>query len=105
MAAYIDLYVHNGDFVFDDAGMYTTVDDQQSIGQDIKHRLIESELLLSLIGLRGDIEQQAVINQILIEVEKDTRLEPGTAQFTKVENGTYFLTANTLAYGEINLVL
>lgn len=112
MSDHIDLYVVNGDFSFDDLGVNQFVSQRQSIGQDIKHRLIESGLVLALVAIRSAIERQAIINKILIEVDKDQRLEPGTAQLKQGvvtglydAVGVYVLTAKTIEYGDVRIEL
>lgn len=104
---YIDLLVENGDFVLDLAGFAEPVADRQSIGQDIKHRLIESGLPQLLVAQRSPVEQASLINRMSIEVEKDLRLLPGTVRFLPVANqpGTYYITAVTLEYGDLTVYL
>ena len=107
MQRHIDLLVENGDFVIDAAGFAKPIADRQSIGQDIKHRLIESGLLHLLIAHRSPVERDSLINQMTIEVEKDTRLKPGTVQFisTGDDQGELYLTAETLEYGNLKVFL
>ena len=102
---HIDWLVERGDFVIDQAGFIQEVSDRQSIGQDVKHRVIESGILHNLIGERSELERQALINRLLIEVDKDSRLKPGTAKLIEIENepGVYVLTADTLEYGAIEV--
>ncbi len=104
---HIDLLVVNGDFVLDTAGFAAPVSDRQSIGQDIKHRLIESGLLLQLVGERSSMTREAITTRVLIEVDKDTRLKPGTAQLIvdARQAGQYALTADTLEYGPVEVRL
>ena len=104
---HIDLLVENGDFVLDVAGFAAPVSDRYSIGQDIKHRLIESGLLQLFIGQRSTLERQTLTNKILIEVEKDQRLKPGTAELLELETkpGTFYLTAETIEYSGLTVYL
>lgn len=104
---HVDLLVVNGDFVIDLAGFAEPVSDRQSIGQDIKHRIIESGLLPLLIAQRSEQERNAITNKILIEVDKDKRLKAGTAKLVNLvlEPGTYYLTAQTLEYGDFKVYL
>lgn len=107
MEKHIDLLVEDGDFLIDQAGFTEPVSDRQSIGQDIKHRLIESGLLPLFIGERSPIARDSLTNKVLIETEKDQRLQPGTAKLLPLETdpGTYYLTAVTLEYGELKVFL
>lgn len=107
MQKHIDLLVENGDFVLDVAGFAASVSDRQSIGQDIKHRLIESGLVKLLVAQRSPLERAKLVNKILIETDKDERLKPGTARIIEADNmpGTYYLTAVTLEYGHLTIYL
>jgi len=104
---HIDLLVEDGDFVIDRAGFSAPVSDRQSIGQDLKHRIIETGLLPLLIGERSPITRESVINKLKIEIDKDTRLKPGTVRFLEVDNepGTYYVTAVTIDYGDMTVYL
>lgn len=105
MAEFIDLRVVNGDFVLDSAGFAEAISDRESIGQDVKHRLIESSLPMLLVAERSEVEKAKLINQMIIEVEKDERLKPGTVQILFTGSGTYLITASTYHYGETKIYL
>lgn len=104
---HIDLLVQDGDFAIDLAGFAEVVGDRQSIGQDIKHRLIESGLPRLLVAQRSPVEIDSLINRMTIEVEKDLRLVPGTVRFLPVESqpGSYYITAVTTEYGDLTVYL
>lgn len=104
---HIDLLVENGDFAIDLAGYAEPISDRESIGQDIKHRLIESGLPQLLIAERSPVEINSLINKMTIEVEKDLRLVPGTVRFLPVADqpGTYYITAVTTEYGDLTVYL
>ena len=104
MQNHLDLLVKNGDFAFEQGGAIP-VADRQSIGQDIKHRIIESGLLTQLVGQRSRSKQAGIINQVIIEVDKDQRLEPGTVRVLPAHNNTYLLTAKTLEYASVEVYL
>ncbi|MCX4043066.1 DUF2590 family protein, partial [Aeromonas hydrophila] len=50
---YIDILVVNGAWQLDAGGQPRTTQDRHSIGQDIKHRIMESGLARKLIGERS----------------------------------------------------
>lgn len=104
MQKHLDLLVTNGDFAFEQGGAIS-IGDRQSIGQDIKHRIIESGLLTQLVGERSHAKQASIINQIIIEVDKDERLDPGTLRILAVGHNTYLLTAKTLEYSSVEVYL
>jgi len=104
---HIDLKVVNGSFVIDQAGFSEPISDRESIGQDIKHRIIESGLLFDLIAERSPIKRQQVINKLIDDIERDERLKPGTVEFLAVGNsvGTYYVTAKTFEYSDLVVYL
>lgn len=106
-AKHIDLKVDGGDFLVDAAGFSESISDRESIGQDIKHRIVESGLLFLLVGERSDIKRQRVYNQIKMEVEKDERLKPGTVRIINIGNqpGTFYITAVTFDYAALTVYL
>ncbi len=104
---HIDLFVLNGDFVLDSNKNAETVDNRATIAQDIKHRLIVSGLPHLLIGENSPIELRKLKNKILIEVEKDHRIQPGTAEINQTDalGEDLFLTADTIEFGPLRFGL
>lgn len=104
---HIDLKVDNGNFVIDKAGFSEPISDRESIGQDIKHRIIEGGLLFDLIAERSPIRRQQIINKVIDDIERDERLKPGTVEFLEVQNsvGTYYVTAKTFEYSDLVVYL
>lgn len=104
---YIDILIEGGDFILDAAGFAEDISGRQTIGQDVKHRIIESGLLHLMIAERAPLIRQRIINKVLIEVEKDERLVPGTTKVKEHENitGLFYLSAQTFDYGDFNLEL
>lgn len=98
---YIDLLVVNGDFVFNGGNDAEFVSDRVSIAQDVNHRLIESGLLHLLIGENNRIKREQLYNEIIIEVEKDVRLVPGTVDLIPTDRlgNTLYLVADTFDFG------
>ncbi|MEJ6085094.1 DUF2590 family protein, partial [Aeromonas salmonicida] len=75
---YIDILVVNGAWQLDAGGQPRTTQDRHSIGQDIKHRIMESGLARKLIGERSPTLRSDVMTEIELLVEDDERLVPGT---------------------------
>lgn len=71
---YIDILVVNGAWQLDAGGQPRMTQDRHSIGQDIKHRIMESGLARKLIGERSPCAD--VMTEIELQVENDVRL-PG----------------------------
>lgn len=106
MSKYIDLKVVDGDFVLNGAGDITPITDQESIGQDLKHMLIETGLVLQMVGERSAAVRVQLENKMLIQVENDTRLKPGTARIIHANTvGQFYITAVTNDYGDLKIYL
>ncbi|OYD24687.1 MULTISPECIES: DUF2590 family protein [Oceanimonas] len=102
---YIDLLVENGGLVLDAGAQPVTTDNRHSIGQDIKHAIMESGLARALIGERSPTLRADVRTQIRILVEQDTRIEPGTADVREETADRYLLTARTYEFGDLEVFL
>lgn len=102
---YIDLLVENGGLVLDAGAQPVTTDNRHSIGQDIKHGVLESGLARALIGERSPTLRADVRTQIRILVEQDTRIVPGTAEVREEAADRYLLTARTYEFGELEVTL
>ncbi|WP_299594342.1 DUF2590 family protein [uncultured Microbulbifer sp.] len=102
MAEYVDLLISERDLTLDEGGFPVLCDGRVSIGQDIKHRILESGLALQLIAERDPARIARIENQILLLVDQDTRIRPGTAKLTVQDAAgeQYILTAKTMKYGD-----
>ncbi|GLS26155.1 DUF2590 family protein [Marinibactrum halimedae] len=107
MQRYDDFLIENGDLVLDAIGEPVLCRDRVSIGQDIKHRIIESGLALQFIDERDANTVAQIKNKIIMLVNNDTRIWPGTARLLNDERtpGVYWLTATTRDYGTLEVAL
>ncbi|USD19763.1 DUF2590 family protein [Microbulbifer variabilis] len=108
MSDFEDLLISDDrDLTLDAGGFPVFCSGRVSIGQDIKHRILESGLALQLIGERDPRKIARIKNQILLLVDTDERIRPGTAKLTPSDasNETYWLRATTMKYGEIGVSL
>ncbi|WP_299580946.1 DUF2590 family protein [uncultured Microbulbifer sp.] len=108
MSDYEDLLINDErDLTLDAGGFPVICSGRVSIGQDLKHRILESGLLLQLIGERDPRKIAQIKNQILLLVDTDERVRPGTAQLVADNNdsGGYWLTAITMKYGDARIAL
>jgi hypothetical protein len=103
MADYVDLLVTNDDFTFDAAGEPMLVYDADCIAQDIKHLIRESGLMVEIIGQRDNIKVRSNLQKLTLLIEDDVRLVPGTVVITKIDIETFYITATTYKYGNINV--
>lgn len=105
MSDYIDLLIVENDLVLDPSRQPLLIEDRASIAQDIAHMIRESGLLVTLVAERSKLRQRDCIQQLELLVEADERLVPGTALINEVRSGQYLVTAKTLKFGDIEVVL
>lgn len=101
-ALYIDLKIADGDFVLNSGHEPDLCDNRVSIGQDIKHAIIESNLATQLIGQRSAVLRNDVYLQIVLMCETDNRLIPGTVRVYEETAGRVIVTAETYDFGLID---
>lgn len=99
---YLDLLITNEDLTLDGGNVPRICDNRISIAQDIKHAILESGLATSLIAERSRILRRDIILQIILLVEEDVRLIPGTIFITEESLGRLRLTAETYDFGKID---
>ena len=105
MSLYIDLLIVDNDLALDQSRQPLLVDDRASIAQDIAHMIRESGLLVTLVAERDRFRQRDCLQQLELLLEADERLVPGTARIIEQDTGVYLVTAKTVAFGDIEVVL
>jgi hypothetical protein len=105
MADYIDLLIENDSIVLDAFGLPVLIDGRASIAQDIKHMIRETGLLVEMIGERHPERVRRNMVRIEQHVENDERIKPGTALMTRTDTNTFFITAKTIEYGDVEFYL
>ncbi len=105
MSLYIDLLIHGNDLVLDPSRQPLLLNDRASIAQDIAHMIRESGLLVTLVAERDRFRQRDCIQQLELLVEADERLVPGTVRIIEQEPGQYLVTARTVEFGAVEVVL
>lgn len=98
---YFDLLITGEDLTLDSGNQPVICDNRISIAQDIKHALIESGLATLLIAERSRILRRDIILQMILIVEEDRRLVPGTILIEEEDQGRLRLTAETYEFGKI----
>lgn len=73
-----DILITDRDITLDPAGMPDYVIQRPSITQDIVHMILESGLLIELVGERSRAKWIGNMTQIEMLVENDQRIIPGT---------------------------
>ena len=100
---HIDLNIVDGDFVFNQSLSADTLQAANVIAQDVKHRIIESGILVRLIKLRNVNGIAQMLTELELEVEKDNRLKPGTILVNYNTDRTLSIEAETRQYGKVKL--
>lgn len=106
---HIDILITDDDITLDAAGMPVFTEREESIAQDIKHMIRESGLLTQMIAERDPEKRELLETQIILLVEDDQRLIPGTITFELEtpdydnSEGRWLLTADTYQYGTLQV--
>lgn len=98
---YIDLLITGEDITLDNGAMPRLCDNRVSIAQDIKHALLESGLVTALIAERSTIIRKDILLQMMLLIEDDERLVPGTIRILEQTSDRLLITADTVEFGEI----
>lgn len=98
---HIDLNILDGDLDLDNIFSPSKLTVADVISQDIKHRLLESGLLIRLIKLRNVNGIAMVLTELELVVEQDNRLIPGSINIFKNQSGSISITASTKQYGKL----
>ncbi|QNS14287.1 DUF2590 family protein [Mannheimia bovis] len=99
---YIDLLITGEDITLDSGNQPIMCDNRVSIAQDVKHAILESGLATLLIAERSRILRRDIILQIILLVEEDERLIPGTVVINEENPRRLLLTADTYDFGKID---
>lgn len=100
---YQDTLIENGDVVLDAGRNPILIKDRAVIAQDIKHAIIESNLAVDLIAERSPSKKADIRTKLELLVEEDVRLVPGTVRLNEPTEGTIYVFADTMDFGELQL--
>ncbi|ENP7379781.1 DUF2590 family protein [Vibrio parahaemolyticus] len=100
---YQDILIENGDVVLDAGRNPILIQDRAVIAQDIKHAIIESNLAVDLIAERSPSKKADIRTRLELLVEEDVRLVPGTVRLDEPTEGTIYVFADTMDFGELRL--
>lgn len=103
MSDYVDIKITDDDLTLDVGGEPILIYDADCITQDVKHLIRESGLLVEVVGQRDDVVVKNTIQKLILLVEEDERLVPGTVSITQTSLGVFFILATTYKYGQITL--
>jgi hypothetical protein len=105
MEQYFDLLITDDDLTPDDAQNPVIISDRNVIAQDLVHMIRESGYLPPLVGNRNrDLSERTKV-EITIAVDNDYRIVPGSAYIDEPEAGTFYLVADTIDFGPVQIFL
>lgn len=100
---YIDLLIIDGDFSLNSGNEPILCHNHISIGQDCVHAIIESGLTTRLIAERSPTLRADIITQLMILLEDDERIVPGTVVINEETTQRLWITAETYDFGAISV--
>jgi hypothetical protein len=100
MAQTIDLLIELSDLKFESTFVPEYITGSLAIAQDIKHMVIESGLLIPLIGQRDKWQVEKVLIEVELLIETDGRLLPGTINVSMSESGFISVSAKVRELSE-----
>lgn len=94
---YIDLLITDGSFTLNSGNEPVLCNNRQSIAQDNRHAIIESGLATRLLAERSPTLRADIRMQMVLLVESDERIIPGTVLVTEVPplSGKLLIQADT----------
>lgn len=101
---YLDIFITDRDLTLDAGMMASRCGNRLSIAQDIKHMLLESGLPTALIGERSSILRQDILLQMVLLIEDDERIEPGTVQIYEKSLKHLIINAETVDFGKLSSI-
>ncbi|MRT10795.1 DUF2590 family protein [Enterobacteriaceae bacterium RIT711] len=99
---FIDLLITGGDIVLNAGNEPMTCNNRYSIGQDLVHAVMESGLATALIAERSPTMRSDIFTQIILLVEDDVRIVPGTVDVAEEGMTRLFITADTYDFGPVS---
>ncbi len=97
-----DILITDRDITLDPAGIPELVISRPSITQDIVHMIMDSGLLIELVGERSHSKWAGNMSKIETLVEDDTRIIPGTIQINWSNREKIYLFAESIV-GDIEV--
>lgn len=92
-----DILITDRDITLDPAGIPEMVVQRPSITQDIVHMIMDSGLLIELVGERSQSKWAGNMSKVETLVEDDTRIKPGTIQIDWSNREKIYLFAKSVA--------
>lgn len=102
-AKYIDLLISERDFTLNTGNEPSLCNNRVSVGQDCVHAIIESGLTTQLIAERSPTLRADIMTQIIMLVEEDERIIPGTVTLSEESKTRLWISAETYDFGQVQV--
>lgn len=99
---YFDLLITGGDIVLNAGNEPILCNNRYSIGQDLVHAIMESGLATALIAERSPTMRSDIFTQLILLIEDDERIVPGTTAIEEESLTRLFITAETYDFGPLS---
>lgn len=97
---YIDWRIANNDLAIDPSGEPLLLANKDSVVQDLRHLIRESGLLFQAIAERDPVKIGGLIQRLILLIEDDIRLVPGTIRIERPATDVFFVLGDTTDYGK-----
>ena len=97
-----DILITDRDLTLDAAGIPEMVKHRPTITQDIVHMIMESGLLIELVGERSQSKWTGNMTRLETLIEEDNRIIPGTVTINWEDREKLYIYAQSIA-GDVNL--
>ncbi len=99
-----DLWIDGRDLAPDIAGIPQQLQGRDVIAQDLKHAILDSGILVALIGERSPLKWAGNLQKLELLAEDDPRIIPGSVivERDRVQRGRIYLFAETVL-GQVKL--
>ncbi len=102
MDEWSDILITDQDITLDAAGIPAMVAQRPTITQDIVHMVIDSGILIELVGERSQSKWTGNMTRLETLIEDDTRIVPGTVQVNWDNREKIYIFAESIA-GDIEV--
>ncbi|MHC9057799.1 DUF2590 family protein [Pantoea sp. y20] len=100
---YLDLLITDRSFTLNSGNEPQICNNRESIGQDVVHMIIESGITARLLAERSKTMRGDAITALILLIESDERLVPGTIEITEETLSRLYVTAETYDFGPLSV--
>ncbi len=93
---YSNILLLNDDVALDEQFNPVFFTGKQVLEQSLRNRIFEFNFMVEIIGERSQLNRRSVYQKIKLEVEKDSRIVPGSCRVNEVAEKDITLTATSI---------